>query len=74
MLVQTLWIKQKFIIPVNVFAHAFSALTMLVRWQEGHLACKKLSGGVLARLSVWGKVQIVYDPADATATHYILLQ
>jgi len=22
-------------------------------WQEGHLACKKLSGGVLAWLSVW---------------------
>jgi len=27
-------------------------------WQEGHLACKKLSGEVLAWLSVWGKVQI----------------
>jgi len=27
---------------------AFSALTLLVGWQEGHLACKKLSGGVLA--------------------------
>jgi len=25
---------------------AFSALTLLVGWQEGHLACKKLSGGV----------------------------
>jgi len=31
---------------------AFSALTLLVGWQEGHPACKKLSGGVLARLSV----------------------
>jgi len=28
----------------------FSALTLLVGWQEGHLACKKLSGGVLAWL------------------------
>jgi len=28
-------------------ACAFSALTLLVGWQEGHLACKKLSGGVL---------------------------
>ena len=27
---------------------AFSALTLLVGWQEGHPACKKLSGGVLA--------------------------
>jgi len=35
---------------------AFSALTLLVGWQKGHLACKK-SGGVLAWLSVWSKVQ-----------------
>jgi len=27
---------------------AFSALTLLVGWQEGHPACKKLSGEVLA--------------------------
>jgi len=31
---------------------AFSALKLLVGWQEGHPACKKLSGGVLAWLSV----------------------
>jgi len=36
---------------------AFSALTLLVGQQEGHPACKKLSGGVLAWLSVWIKVQ-----------------
>ena len=53
---------------------AFSALTLLVGWQEGHPACKKLSSGMLAWLSVWVKVQIAYDPADATATHYLLLQ
>jgi len=29
-------------------SHAFSALMLLVGRQEGHLACKKLSGGVLA--------------------------
>jgi len=28
---------------------AFGALTQLVGRQEGHPACKKLSGGVLAR-------------------------
>jgi len=28
----------------------------LVGRQEGHPACKKLSGGVLAWLSVWSKV------------------
>ena len=37
---------------------SFSALTQLVGWQEGHLACKKLSGGVLAWLFVWSDVQI----------------
>jgi len=31
----------------------FSALTLLVWWQEGHPACKKLSGGALEWLSVW---------------------
>ena len=36
---------------------AFSALTLLVGWQEGHPACKKQSGGVLAWLSVRSKVQ-----------------
>jgi len=29
---------------------------LLVAWQEGHLACKKLSGGVLAWLSVWSEL------------------
>jgi len=33
-------------------------LTLLVGRQEGHLACKKLSGGMLAWLSVWSEVQI----------------
>ena len=36
---------------------SFSALTLLVGRQEGHPACKKLSGGVLAWLSVWSEVQ-----------------
>jgi len=31
---------------------AFSALTLLVGRQEGHPACKQLSGGVLVWLSV----------------------
>jgi len=38
---------------------AFSALTLLVGRQEGHPACIKLSGGLLAWLSVWSEVQIV---------------
>ena len=46
-------------------------LMLLVWQQEGHPACKKLSGWVLAWLSVWGEVQVcnAYGPADATATH-----
>jgi len=38
---------------VSFLDTAFSALTLLVGRQEGHPACKKLSGGVLAWLSVW---------------------
>ena len=33
-----------------------------------------LSSGVLAWLSVWSEVQTWYGPADATATHCLLLQ
>jgi len=36
-----------FIVRLKAF-FAFSALTLLVGRQEGHPACKKLSGGVLA--------------------------
>ena len=42
---------------------AFSALTLLVGRQEGHPACKKLSGGVLAWLSVWSEVQTCITPS-----------
>jgi len=41
----------------------FSALTLLVGRQEGHPACKKQSGGVLAWLSVWSKVQTCIWPS-----------
>jgi len=42
---------------------AFSALTLLVGRQEGHPACKKLSGGVLAWLSAWSEVQTCIWPS-----------
>jgi len=48
---------------VTVNTNPFSALTLLVGWQEGHPACKKLSGGVLAWLSVWGEVQTCIWPS-----------
>ena len=47
----------------TVATYAFSALTLLVGRQEGHPACKKLSGGVLAWLSVWSKVQTCIWPS-----------
>jgi len=43
--------------------NAFSALMLFVGWQEGHPVCKKLSGGLLAWLSVSGKVQICTWPS-----------
>jgi len=42
---------------------AFSALMLLVGRQEGHPACKKLSGEVLAWLSVWSEVQTCIWPS-----------
>ena len=48
-----------FLVP----AYAFSALTLLVGQQEGHPACKKLSSGVLAWLSVWSEVQTCTWPS-----------
>jgi len=42
---------------------AFSALTLLVGQHEGHLACKKLSDGLLVWLSVWSKVQTCIWPS-----------
>jgi len=47
----------------NVYSFAFSALTLLVGRQEGHPACKKLSGGVLAWLSVWSELQTCICPS-----------
>jgi len=58
---------------VQQLSFAFSALTLLVGQQEGHPACKKLSGGMLVWLPVV-RCRLAYSPADATATHYLLLQ
>ena len=47
-----------------------------VGWAAGRASglLKNKSGGVLAWLSVWSEVQTCTCPADATATHYLLLQ
>jgi len=52
-----------FFVVLLVLVLAFSALTLLVGRQEGHPACKKLSGEVLAWLSVWSEVQTCMWPS-----------
>jgi len=51
------------IIVTDADYSAFSALTLLVWRQEGYPAYKKLSGGVLAWLSVWSEVQTCIWPS-----------
>jgi len=46
----------------NYLVRAFSALMVLIGWQEGHPACKKLSVGVLAWLSIWSELQTCIWP------------
>jgi len=40
-----------------------NVVALLVGWQEGHPACKKLSGGVLAWFSVWSEMQTCIWPS-----------
>ena len=49
------------VLPVHLTA--FSALTLLVGRQEGHPACKKLSSGVLAWLSIWSEMHTCIWPS-----------
>ena len=55
--------EQTFSPHCTCYTCAFSALMLLVGWQERHPVCKKLSGGVLAWLSVWSKVQTCIWPS-----------
>ena len=55
--------RYEFIFIGCVSSHAFSALMLLAGRQEGHPACKKLGGGVLAWLSVWSEVQTCIWPS-----------
>ena len=56
------WSSKVKYLGLYLTSHAFSALTLLVRRQEEHPACKKLSGGVLAWLSVCSEVQLMPLP------------
>jgi len=66
----------KFLFQIQAFSRIsqaryepFSALTLLVGWQEGHPACKKLSGGGWCGYLSGARCRLAYGPADATATH-----
>jgi len=57
---------------LSVFTLLVMALSALTA--GNYLACKKLSGRVLTWLSAWVRCRFAYGPADATATHCLLLQ
>jgi len=52
-----------FSVNLNVSGSWVNALTLLVGRQERLLTCKKLSGGMLAWLFVWVKLQICIWPS-----------
>jgi len=55
--------KHLFHLTTLQIPQTFSALMLLDGRQEGHPACKKLSGGVLAWLSVWSEAQTCIRPS-----------
>jgi len=57
------WLHKVWLEITHHYNVSFTALTLLVGRQEGHPACKKLSGEVLAWLSVWSEVQTCIWPS-----------
>jgi len=54
---------------------SFSALMLLVGWQERHPACKKIEWrGAGSGICLRRGADCIYGPADATATQCLLLQ
>ena len=53
---------------------SWSALTLLVGRQEGHPACKKRVVRCWRGCLSGARCRLAYGPADATATHCLLLQ
>ena len=69
--------KWSFIGFVYVYLYivsAFSALMLLVGWQEGHPACKNWVVGCWRGYLFGASCRLAYGPADATTTHCLLLQ
>ena len=48
---------------INFFSLSAANPSVLVGRQEGHPACKNLSGGVLAWLSIWSEVKTCIWPS-----------
>ena len=57
--------KKTEIVCITSCSSAISALTLLVRQQEGHPASKNVIDGVLALLSVWSEVRTIWDFNEA---------
>jgi len=53
---------------------AFSALMLLAGWKEWHPACKNWAVGCWHGYLSGARCRLAYGPADATATHCLLLQ
>ena len=54
--------------------YTFSALTLMVGWQEGHPACKNRVVGCWRSYLSGVRCRLAYGPADVTAAHCFLLQ
>ena len=57
-----------------MITRTFSALTLLFGWHEGHPACKNWVVGCWRSYLSGARCRLAYGPADATATHCLLLQ
>ena len=66
--------RQDSVIPVGFCDYKFSALMLLVGQQEGHPACKNWVVGCCGGYLSGARCRLAYGPADATATHCLLLQ
>ena len=58
----------------NAWVFAFSALTLLVGQQEEHLPVENRVVGCWLGYLSGARCRLAYGPADATATHCLLLQ
>jgi len=71
---QIMWHFIMYLYTCAFSARAFSALTLLVGRQEGHPACKKWVVCCWHGYLYGARCRLAYGPAEATATHCLLLQ